>query len=74
MIKVGDDVVLNSGGPVMVVRSILPDGTLECTWDTQPGPTMHLHDYPAVCVYKIRRITGWRWLLAHLPRWATDAR
>ena len=45
-VKIGDQVVLNSGGPVMEVRSIRPDGMLECTWDMQ-------HDFNPVCVQKV---------------------
>ena len=35
--EVGDKVILNSGGPIMIITKIIDDGILVCSWVLTTG-------------------------------------
>lgn len=50
-LRIGDHVVLNSGGPIMIVESVFPDIAV-CAWDFQKSA------FPICCLtlyYKSKR-------------------
>ena len=40
--NVGDDVVLNSGGPIMEVVAVLSDGDVSVAWQSEDGSHEHI--------------------------------
>ena len=53
--KVGDQVVLNSGGPYMTIDRVEADGELNCVWLDDAGE--HHAAFPAACLTRAQSVT-----------------
>lgn len=54
-LKVGDQVVLNSGGPDMTIDHVQEDGELRCVW--LDGAVEHHATFPAACLTRAQPVT-----------------